>query len=164
MSKQPPDIPEDIDELIDEDEHAQTMLCERLNMLVGGNALLSVIDDTIHRQLTPDMLEDSDWDLIAYSGMVDLEIYKTGDTAHILNVLFRALYGIAQYFYFCDEEIKDTWASDMHDFGLSDELNDMPDAEYSVCIARLASERGMNETEIFALFEFLYHDGFGVEQ
>ncbi len=164
MSKKPPDIPEDIDELVKEDERAQTLLCERLDELIGGNTLLSVIDDTIHRQLIPDMLEDGDWDLIAYSGYVDLEIYKTGDTAHILNVLFRALYGIAQYFYFCDEEIKESWATDMHDFGLSDELNDLPDAEYSACIAHLAAARGMNETEIFALFEYLYHDGFGVEQ
>ena len=142
---------------------AQTKLCERLDEILGCNALLAVIDFTISLQLHSWMLRDEDWDLIAHSGFVRIENPRTGDVSLILMELFRSLFGLAQYFYFCEADIEDTWAVDMHELDIAEHLHNLPQTGDGAHIAFLGSEMGMNATEIFALLEYLYPDGYGAK-
>ncbi len=162
--KTPPYISRNLCGDIEYQKQVQTKLCERLDELISGTALLAVIDGTIVDELHPWMLHDEDLHLIAHSGFVDLGTIATGDMKLVLAELVRSLYGLVQYFCFCEAEISETWATDMHQLDIADCLHDLPQTGDGAHVAYLAQEMGMNEKEIFALIDYLYPGGYGVKQ
>lgn len=158
MSKNRGPTPDEVKADLDEGEMCETIACELLDLRLGENTLRAVADGTISQKLLPYMLDEEDWNVIAYTTFVSLEARKSNLFEIMSAELVDALFGIVQYFRFCEVPILDTWATDMHCLGLSDELALLPDQEYGICVAQSACTLGMNDAEIFALLHYLRPD------
>lgn len=150
--------PDEIKEDLDEGEMCETIACELLDQILGENTLRAVADGTISQKLLPHMLDEEDWDVIGYTCFISFDARKSNLFAVMCAELVDSLYGLAQFFRFCEVPITDTWTTDMHCFGLSDELAELPDQEYGICVAQSARTLGMTDGEILALLEYLRPD------
>jgi hypothetical protein len=150
--------PEEVKEDLDEGEMSETIACELLDQLLGENTLRAVADGSISTKLLPHMLGEEDWDVIAYTSFISFDA-RTSNLFEIMSAeLVDSLFGLAQFFRFCGMEITSTWATDMHCFGLSEEIGELSDQEYGACIAQSARTMGMTDGEIFALLDYLHSD------
>ena len=155
MAKQKAELPEDTKEELDEGQWWETIACEKLDEILSENTLAAVADGTITQKLLPYMLDEEDWDLIGITMFISFDARKSNIPEVMLHELIRSLYCIVQYFRFCHKKITDSWAVDMHCFSLSDELVELPDQEYGICVAQTARTMGFSSEEIFALLEYL---------
>ena len=146
---------------LNEIQEAQTILCERLDEIVGGNTLLAVVEGTLVRKLSLRTIEHGDWDLISISGYVSEHAYTSENRSLMLSELYRVLYGILQCFNFCRMEIVDTWVLDMHFLGFSQQLEEFPLTEFSHYFVNAALRKEMPIEAVFAFVEYMCNGNLG---
>ena len=134
---------------------AEEELCRRLDELIGGNALLAAREGTLPAQLTPDMIDEETLDLIQGTIFVDDELSISGNMPAIVAALVRSLWGVSQYFRFCDKPITANWGSQLSEGWIPESIQMLSEAEYTAWVLREGRNKGMTNEEIFAVIEYL---------
>lgn len=148
----------DEDDLDPELEESQIMLtgaCQRLDEIVRDNTLLAFCDGTLEVKLDLSLITEEDWHLFAMTGLVSPESVMFGDVERLFAELMLMISGIVQFFHYCETEITNTWAHDIHDLACSDDLERLPSDDYVGVIAQTARSKGLSDEDIFCLIEWV---------
>ncbi len=145
----------DFESAVEESSIAEDAVFRRIDELVGGNTLLAALDGTLSSRLTPEMLSLEDLDLICMTVLVSEETCESQDKVTVVAELVYAMYGVAQYFRFMDCAIESDWIDVFPDLIMPEEIQSLPQQEFVMYVATEAKRKGMNDSELFALTQFL---------
>ncbi len=144
-----------IEDVIAFSSEAESMFCERLDELIEENALVAALDGTLATKLVPSMLDEDTLELLRGAIFVEEELSLTDNLPAIILDLSHALWGVAQYFRFCQKPITASWGTDMAEGWIPEHIQMLPETEYAAWVLREGRSQGMTEEEIFAVMGFL---------
>lgn len=144
-----------LDEVVDYADDLEVMLCQRLDALLGENALLAAQDGTLATKLLPHMLDDDTLELLRGSLFIHEHLLDSEDVGELITALIQSLSAVAKYFRFCEMPIMDSWATDMLEQWIPDEIQALPETDFAGWVLSEGRKRGMTDEDIFSVIGHL---------